>query len=463
MDNIELSKEKKIRKEIAEKYNSWRKITMLSMPLTFYGSGNAGKILKVKDDLSGLEFTDSPVLANLQLTEHVYFKSEVDNGNSGSVDTIDWTKGNKQKSTLTNNCTFAFTNASGPCNLLLKLIQDEIGNRTVVWPSNVNWVGEDAPVLSTEAGSIDIICFYFDGTDYFGGTSLAQYTDEKARDAIGSILDDGSVGGIVFTYDDEAEKISGVVQDGKIDHDNLANGGAHDYSYISDNDDDTDVTAAELEELTNGSKTALHSHAEEGGVTTFLDLNDTPGSYDSDDAGRYIRVKNDLSGLEFITGTGEGVASFLDLNDTPASYVPADIGKVVKVSDNLELKFDDEKVKAVLSFVIDGGGNVITAGIKGNLEVPFKCTIQSISLLADQVGAIVIDIWKSTYVNFPPMDADSITASAPPTIIATADKSQDFTLSGWTTSLIEGDILRFNVDSATDIQRITLSLKVNKT
>ncbi|MCK5613704.1 hypothetical protein KAR91_68200, partial [Candidatus Pacearchaeota archaeon] len=50
-----------------------------------------------------------------------------------------------------------------------------------------------------------------------------------------------------------------------IDHDNLANGGAHDYSYISGNDGATDVSAAQLEELTDASETTLHSHAGGGG------------------------------------------------------------------------------------------------------------------------------------------------------------------------------------------------------
>ena len=81
--------------------------------------------------------------------------------------------------------------------------------------------------------------------------------------------------------------------------------------------------------------------------------------------------------------------------------------------------------------------------------------------LADQTGSIVVDIWKDTYANFPPTDADSITASAPPTI-STATKAQDATLTGWTTSIAAGDILRFNVDSVTSIQRVTLSLKVTK-
>lgn len=115
-----------------------------------------------------------------------------------------------------------------------------------------------------------------------------------------------------------------------------------------------------------------------------------------------------------------------------------------------------------ITIIIDGGGSAITTGIKADLEIPFACTINQVTLLADQSGSVVIDIWKDTYANFPPTDADSITASAPPTI-STAIKSQDATLTGWTTSISAGDILRFNVDSVTSIQRVTLSLKITRT
>ncbi|GAI52053.1 unnamed protein product, partial [marine sediment metagenome] len=79
----------------------------------------------------------------------------------------------------------------------------------------------------------------------------------------------------------------------------------------------------------------------------------------------------------------------------------------------------------------------------------------------DISGSIVIDIWKDTYANFPPTDADSITASAPPTI-STAQKSQDATLIGWTKTINAGDILAFNVDSCATITRVTLALKIKK-
>jgi len=65
-----------------------------------------------------------------------------------------------------------------------------------------------------------------------------------------------------------------------IDHDNLANGGAHDYAYISGNDAGTGITAAELEELSDGSTTTLHAHAGPGKtlVTFTPACNEPPAS-----------------------------------------------------------------------------------------------------------------------------------------------------------------------------------------
>jgi len=117
---------------------------------------------------------------------------------------------------------------------------------------------------------------------------------------------------------------------------------------------------------------------------------------------------------------------------------------------------------SAVGFVIDGGESEIETGIKGDLYVPFDCTITAVTMLADQSGSIVIDIWKDTYANYPPTNADSITASAVPTISTDTD-SQDSTLTGWTTSISAGDTLRFNVDSVTDIERVTIILTVRKT
>ncbi len=115
-----------------------------------------------------------------------------------------------------------------------------------------------------------------------------------------------------------------------------------------------------------------------------------------------------------------------------------------------------------INFIIDGGGSTITTGVKGFVPVPFAGAIVGVRLLADQSGAIVVDVWKDTYANYPPTDADSITASAVPTISASGDKSEDLTLTGWTTAITAGDIIGFNVDSVTTHQRVTVELVVEK-
>lgn len=121
----------------------------------------------------------------------------------------------------------------------------------------------------------------------------------------------------------------------------------------------------------------------------------------------------------------------------------------------------NQRTSAII-WTIDGGGAAITTGQKGYIEVPFACTITSARSFADQSGSIVVDCWKDSYANYPPVDADSITASAPITISATT-KSQDSTLTGWTTSVSAGDILGFNVDSVSTITRLTIVLTVMKT
>jgi hypothetical protein len=118
---------------------------------------------------------------------------------------------------------------------------------------------------------------------------------------------------------------------------------------------------------------------------------------------------------------------------------------------------------ATIGYVIDGGGAAITTGVAGaGLQVPYACTINSVTLLSDVSGSIVVDIWKDTYANYPPTVADSITASAKPTL-SSATKYEDPTLTGWTTSIAAGDIFRFNVDSASTVQQVVIILKVTKT
>jgi len=115
-----------------------------------------------------------------------------------------------------------------------------------------------------------------------------------------------------------------------------------------------------------------------------------------------------------------------------------------------------------LSYIVDNNGSVLPTGNQGFLEIPFACTIQQVTLLADVTGNIVVDIWKDTYATFPLSLSDSIVASAKPTL-SNANKYQDSVLTGWIKTITAGEVLQFNIDSVSNITYILISLKVEKT
>ena len=102
---------------------------------------------------------------------------EVDNGNSGTSDTIDWNAGVNQKSTLTGNVTYTFTapTIDGTYICRLRLLQDGTGGRTVTWPT-VTWAGNAAPTIETTLNRNTIVTFYITRvsgvTTYFGSAVL---------------------------------------------------------------------------------------------------------------------------------------------------------------------------------------------------------------------------------------------------------------------------------------------------
>lgn len=127
--------------------------------------------------------------------------------------------------------------------------------------------------------------------------------------------------------------------------------------------------------------------------------------------------------------------------------------------------YSASKLKRTFCMFIGDGTNTISTGVQGFFSCPITGTITKVRLLSSDAavtsGSIVIDIWKDTYANYPPTVADTITASAKPTI-TTATKSEDSTLTGWTTAVTAGDIFGLNVDSVTSIKRVSLELTIDE-
>ena len=126
---------------------------------------------------------DVEASGDIKVTDTVYFAAETTNtcdssGGSASA-TINWNTSQKQKLTITGTSnTIDFTDPSGPCNLILKIVQGD-GSDTITagnYHTNVKWAGGTKPTLSTANGAIDIISFYFDGTSYHGVGSIGFAT-----------------------------------------------------------------------------------------------------------------------------------------------------------------------------------------------------------------------------------------------------------------------------------------------
>jgi len=87
----------------------------------------------------------------------------------GTTTTWDQTKGATATITLTGNSTLAITNAVAGMYGLIKVQQDATGSRTLTLPSGSKVIngGGGVVTLSTIANSIDILSYFYDGTNYF--------------------------------------------------------------------------------------------------------------------------------------------------------------------------------------------------------------------------------------------------------------------------------------------------------
>lgn len=118
-------------------------------------------------------YNDMEVKNQLEIEGEAIFVKVTQGSPLGSSPTIDWTTSNKQEITLDSDpTTLTFTAPNGACNLVL-IIKDTAG-RIINWPPGglVKWAGGSAPTLTPGAAGIDIVSFYFDGTNYYGAASL---------------------------------------------------------------------------------------------------------------------------------------------------------------------------------------------------------------------------------------------------------------------------------------------------
>jgi len=103
-------------------------------------------------------------------TNHAVFNSEVSVANLAGLATIDWTRGNKFRLSITSHATVNFIAPSGPCNLMLKTVNSTTSLVTVSWPTGTLWAG-GSPTFVSHASGVQMSSFYYDGSKYWGATN----------------------------------------------------------------------------------------------------------------------------------------------------------------------------------------------------------------------------------------------------------------------------------------------------
>lgn len=111
-----------------------------------------------------------------------------------------------------------------------------------------------------------------------------------------------------------------------------------------------------------------------------------------------------------------------------------------------------------LGVSVDGGGAAIVSGKLGTpLTIPYSSTVIAYAISSDITGSAVVDVWKAANYTVPTSSANSITASALPTLTS-SNYIYSTTLTGWTTTVSAGDVFVFNANSASSVTKLTIIL-----
>ena len=119
----------------------------------------AGSLLQIhnESDIGAIQHTDTTLVSQFI---------------SSTTATVRWSSEEVRAITLAASPVLTFVNGKVGGEYTLILNQDNVGGRTIAWPSNVKWPGGVAPLLTPGANSTDVINFLYTGNAYLGRYQL---------------------------------------------------------------------------------------------------------------------------------------------------------------------------------------------------------------------------------------------------------------------------------------------------
>lgn len=118
-------------------------------------------------------------------------------------------------------------------------------------------------------------------------------------------------------------------------------------------------------------------------------------------------------------------------------------------------------------FIADGGGSaIVSANITDSTQpVEFSGTIVACTVIADQVGSFGVDIYKTNHAGLVagqlPASSTRVCAADVPALNNT-NWNYDTSLTGWITSVAQGDVFTFHMLSNSTCKHVNVTIKVQK-
>lgn len=223
-------------------------------------------------------------------------------------------------------------------------------------------------------------------------------------------------------------------------------------------------------------------------MTEYLVTLNEPGPYrigvDYEIPTKSIQYGNII--LDNINSQFTGVGQTFGLTSSGNTYVPINSQQLIVVKNNLVLEPDEDFVTSTnniiftvapnpgddvfiialattadltrtVNYIVDSGSIAMVAGNKGSITLDVSGILENIVILSDQQGDLILDIKKSNYSTFPTF---SSIVGGTYVQMTDARKVRDDTLSGWSTTIVAGDILTFDVIAVNNINRFLISLKL---
>lgn len=139
---------------------------------TLEGAANTGKLTRLHYQGPSQDLYFGSLEIKYLFPTTAVFLAEINNTSTAGAVTVDWNYGQKQRLTLSENVTsITFVEPPGIGNFMLKIIQDSTPRTVTGWAGSVLWPGGTDPTISVGSGAIDLLAFYYDGTNWFAVAS----------------------------------------------------------------------------------------------------------------------------------------------------------------------------------------------------------------------------------------------------------------------------------------------------